>query len=276
VPGDRIVIKQGTSKRSLTVLRLKLGLIDRVGDRVQGKATAGRTVRLRVDRCALGEGFNPDGCADALTLTVVAGSGGTYAFDTTGDVDLRGRDLVSVIVRTSAGDRFLAGRPVPVFFLRFGEATVHGLFGPGGPVEFELLEEPGGAVKGTVALPSLQPSDQFTDEGGEPVHVAAGDQVVGDFATDGKMVIPAMITDVLPGSDVITATCFANQPYRIDVSGGPDPDGGAASGVAGPGGAISDDVTEDGIDLGPGSAIELECMSRRGDSIEQDLTVGGG
>jgi hypothetical protein len=159
---------------------------------------------------------------------------------------------------------------VPVFFVsRLNQASIHGLFGPGGPVDFELREEPGGAVLATVALPSSDPSGFFENDTNDQVPVRPGNQVVGDFSTDGRMNVPAMITSINPTTDVVQATCFANRPYLFEVSTGTG--NGEVAGVAGPGGAIVRDLGDDGLDLDSVTVVELRCRTVRGDSITHEV-----
>ena len=143
-PGDRVRVTIGTDHRSVRVERLTLSRIDRVADIVAGAGPAGKRVRVVINRCLVGTGFNPDFCPLVLARRVPVGEHG-YALDTTGRLDLKGHDLVTVEFRAASGDRFEVFQAVPVFFVDdFAGPFVSGRMPTGAPVRFRLLATPGG------------------------------------------------------------------------------------------------------------------------------------
>jgi hypothetical protein len=269
-PGDQLTVAADGEARSITIERLAFVTIDRVADVVRVAAPAGRRVRVRVDRCLLSEGFSP-ACADALLRKVIA-TGGTAAIDTTGSLDLRGFDLVTAIMRNATGDRYLAFRAVPVFFVsEVGRPFIGGRMPPGPAVPFRLREVPRGAVLATTTLGDDDAPGRFQDAAGD-VPIMPGNAVVGDFARDAKMRVPAMITLVDPATDRVEATCFRNGAWAFNAFASGGRDGGELRGTAAADGSIVIE-TAGTIDLENGHDLRLRCMTGKGDAISHTLTV---
>lgn len=267
-PGDRIRIASGGQRRSVTAIGLTLARIDRAADAVKGRTAPGRRLKVLVHRCGLDQGFTLELCPVAATATFRSRTTGRYTADTTAAIDLRGRDLVEVVVRNATGDRFRDGAPVPVFFVDLGKPGIDGRFHGEAVVDFTLLDGAGGPVIGRAALPSAEPRADF-QQSGVPVPVQPGDQVVGDFSADGRMLVPAMITLVNIATDAVTATCFPNQPYLLRVNG---PTSASIPGTAGADGSISLDTTGT-VDLTTSHDLLLRCMSPRGDTIDHQFPI---
>ncbi len=266
-PGDRVRVTIGTDHRSVRVERLTLR-IDRVADTVTGAGPAGKRVRVVINRCLVGTGFNPDFCPRVLVRRVRVGKHG-YALDTTGGLNLKGHDLVTVAFRATSGDRFLVFHAVPVFFVDdFQKPFVSGRMPTGAPVRFRLLATPGGAE---IARTSVQGESlgTFKDLGVE-VPVRAGNQVVGAFAADARMTIPDMAATVDSTLDTYRSRCFPSQHFVLQIFGA---GGGEVRGITDSRGKVDIDVAAAGLDIAPGDSLRLRCIDARGDSIDASSTA---
>jgi hypothetical protein len=266
-PGDRVRVTIGTDHRSVRVERLTLR-IDRVADVVTGAGPAGKRVRVIINRCLVGTGFNPDFCPRVLARRVRVGEHG-YRLDTTGRLDLRGHDLVTVEFRVASGDRFKVFQAVPVFFIDdFQHPFVSGRMPTSAPVRFRLLATPGGQE---IARTSVRGESvgTFKDLGVE-VPVRAGNQVVGAFAADAKMKIPDMTATVDSTNDTYRSRCFPSRQFVLQIFGA---GGGEVRGVTDAHGKVDIDVAAAGLDMAPGDGLRLRCIDSRGDSIDASSTA---
>jgi hypothetical protein len=140
-----------------------------------------------------------------------------------------------------------------------------------------LRDGPGGPIVATADIGASGGClGQFRDGGG-PVDVEPGHHMAVEFASDATMAVPALITDVDLATDTVTATCFANQRYLLEVFSNGPKDGGQFKGKAGPGGAIvvdtSDQPLRAPVDIVSNHDLRLSCQDAKGDSIRVDLTT---
>jgi hypothetical protein len=265
-PGDRLTVRRGGERRTITLQRLEITGIDRVRDVITGRGTPGRSVAVRVNDCDLGSGFSPE-CPDALRRRLVIGARGTFRLDTTGDLNVRGSQHVDVLMKVG-GDRYRDRRDVPLFSLDIGSPFVSVIgFDVCSTVDGILLDAPGGTI-----IASSEPTAGCglrLRNGGVDVDIESGNQVILDFATDARMSVPAVFEDVDLASDVITGTCFPGQPFLLQVFG---PGGARFDGIAGPAGAIDVDTTGT-ADLTPANDYRLRCRTARGDIVREDVSA---
>ena len=266
VPGDRITVKVGSTSRTLSVPKLSLGKLDRVQDLITGAGPSGKEVRITVNRCPPSSSPGGD-CPDKLVLKRVV-QGGTFSVDVSHSLDLRGKDFVEVVARNASGDRFRVARSVPEFSVTLGHSFISGALPPGHTFHFELLDAPGGTVIATAAFQNGGGS-QFIGESGE-VFLGIGNQVRSTFASDAKLTVPKMIDTISVANDTVSGHCFAGQPYDVDVFG---PLPGHRSGIAGPGGAFSRDMSTVGAVISSGTQVRLVCMSAAGDTVKHDAVA---
>jgi hypothetical protein len=266
VAGMKVRIQTSGYTRTITVPAFSVRT-DRNGDVVSGLAPAGKSISVTVNRYATGT-YGP---GPTIAKTVTATASGTFSVDVTADGGFRGGDYVYVVyTNTTTGDEFRHSGQVEYMRVVRGSPTAEGHLNPG-VTELELRTS-AGAVRGRAYLApggsETYATGMFRTGAGTAVYPRAGDKVVGDFASDATLTVPAITVTADPGSDVVTLTCpgMTGQGAYISVRKADYSDSAYRSGTTNASGVRTWDVTAD-IDLAAGDVLYGKCRFDSGDEI---------
>ena len=210
---DRLRVVAGSHDRTIVVPRVEPE-IDRVQDVVEGFAPANSPVQMGiVHRKSFKE-------TAEFSFETTADGSGAYSFDTTGDVNLRGGDFVTVITQ-NGNDLFGAIVLAPHVNVLHANNVAVGTANNGTDLILELRDEHG-ALKAEVtagASPlffgiSLFQVSLFDDDG-SAVYPIGGDRLSATLADDADLEIPRSYLTGSPSTDVVSGRCMPNAPYAL-------------------------------------------------------------
>ncbi|MEO7118560.1 MAG: hypothetical protein ABIZ34_06280 [Candidatus Limnocylindrales bacterium] len=268
-PGRTLRVTDGVDARTLVIPNVTLRL-DRETDVASGKAPAGSQVRLKAFDCPPGARFDPD-CPRVANRLRSADSQGRYSTDFTSSFDARGADYVELRWKNSFEDLVILENRFPHMRVFLDADVVGGSVKPGQAATLTLRDSPGGTVIGSDEVVGNAVNGNFNGDVGAAV--APGTRIVGSFATDAKLNIPADVSIGWDdGTDTITVHCVPNQGLRLDWF---------FSAVT-PKYVVADSTGEATVVLQPGdldtsvgNRIEMTCASAAGDLIETSLEIAG-
>jgi hypothetical protein len=183
---------------------------------VEGFAPANSPVQLHVShRKTFKESV------EAVFETTANGSG-EYSFDTTGDVNLRGGDQVTVIT-AEGNDLFGAQVIAPHVNVLHANNVAYGTANNGTDLVLELHDEldnlkadvTAGASPLFFGISLFQVS-LFDDDGGAAYPIG-GDRLTATLADDADLQIPDSYLNGTPATDVVSGRCMPNAPYVLQA-----------------------------------------------------------
>lgn len=210
---DRLRVVAGNQDRTIVVPRVEPE-VDRVQDLIEGFAPPNSPVQIGIShRKTLKES------QDFFFETTADGSG-NYSYDTTGEVNLRGGDFVTVIT-DNGNDLFGAIVLAPHINVLHANNVAYGTANNGTDLVLELFDEHG-ALKADVtagASPlffgiSLFQVSLFDDDGAA-VYPVGGDRLTATLADDADIEIPRSYLTGAPSTDVVSGRCMPNASYAL-------------------------------------------------------------
>jgi len=215
VPTDKVKVSAGGEQRTVTVPRLSIRA-NRVTDVFFGKAPANALLSLSFAHYPT---LDPSSYTYHNAL-VTASGGGDWSLDVTVLANMSGSDNASVFYENASGDQFQASATVPYMSVRRGSPALAGDLNVGTTATFELRKS-NNDLRATAsaswysAYGGIQTF--FSDSSGNFVPVRATNKVIGSFATDALITIPAIAFTADVSSDQATGACLPNAPFSLYI-----------------------------------------------------------
>ena len=211
--GDQLRVVVGGSERTI-VVRNADPKIERVADIISGKVAPLAELTIAV--------YHGPFMAFSDTeyqFNILADDTGRFRIDTSTVVNLRGRDPVVVVAKVGP-DEFVATRETP--FLHFSHANnfLTGSANLGTKVNVRLLDAEGhlkGLSSGLVVYNTF--TRALWTDGDAPAYPERGDELVGNWAQDARLQVPASALRGLPAEDRVIGRCMADAPYWLEIAG---------------------------------------------------------
>ena len=254
---DRLRLNIGNQSRLIRIPRLEPE-IDRVDNTISGWARPHSVVFAEIVHAKT---FRK---TTSHTLAVQADAEGRYVFDTTGEVNLRGGDSVTVF-GPDGDDTFGALVIAPHVNILHANNVMTGTANNGTDLVFVLTDRNGNikadVTAGTSQLffgISLFVVNMFKDSGAAAYPVN-GDVLASSLADDAVLEIPNGSVTGNPATDVVTGHCMRNAPFMLIV------DSEIFYGRTNSSGNLTRDVGNR-LNLRRGDPLQLMCMYKSGDT----------
>ncbi len=268
--GDKVSLADFETGQALkfTVPRVTM-TVNRVSDVVSGTAPAG--MKLAVE-AADSQGILFGDQPYDLTKHVVAASDGTWSHDFGADgINLIFGSQLEVRASLKGGDALVyRDMYVPGVQITLGSSEFEGFIAPYRHIGIKLTQggnkvATGDAVGGDTGYGF---DGRFVDAQGELYQVAGGEWFSAPaLGSDASWRIPAIDGTANVKSDVVTGTCFPNNPYVVEA--------GVFAfdfGTSDSNGQFSVDLTDSG-GIAHGDAVLIACLSSGGDAVIQQFTA---
>lgn len=268
--GDKVSLHDFETGQTLdfTIPRVTM-TVNRVTDVVSGTAPAG--MKLAVE-AADSQGILFGDQPYDLTKHVTAASNGTWSHDFgSNGINLIGGAQLEVRESLKSGNVLIyRDMYVPGVQITLGSSEFFGFIAPYKHIGIKL--DQGGnrvATGDAVGADGNSGFDgRFIDAQGELYRVAGGEMFHAPaLGPDASWRIPEIDGTANASSDVVTGTCFANDPWVVEA--GPF---AFDFGTSDSNGQFSTDLTDSG-GIAHGDAVLIACLSSGGDVVVQNLTV---
>lgn len=254
---DKLAVTAGNQSRTIVIPRLEPE-IDRVQDVIEGFAPPHAPVLVLMShRQTLNK-------SKSFTFEATADGSGHYSVDTTGEVNLRGGDAVTVIT-TNGNDQFGALVIAPFISVAHAQNIAAGTVNNGTDLVIELRDSHGslkadvtaGSAAAFFGISLFQVS--LYDEGGSAAYPVAGDHVIATLASDADLLMPSGYLNGDPATDVVSGRCMANAPYALQARFR------TFYGKTDSSGRVTRDLTGK-MNLKRGDDLQLTCLYPTGDT----------
>ena len=213
IVGSFVQAVTGMTSRTFKVPRLSVKAL-RGPDLLTGKAPAGTTLSIQFTHWPT---LNYASTVYFSTTATADGSG-NWSKDVTSQVNLTGYDTVYVYFSTATNDSVSVGGQVPYMLAKRSSSELQVGLNNGTSATFELRSA-ANALRGTASAAwsptccSLRAA--FVDSLGDAVDVRATNKVIGSFAGDAVITIPAITITANASTDQATGFCMPNAPYSL-------------------------------------------------------------
>ena len=268
--GDKIRLLDFETGQTLnfTIPRVTM-TVNRVTDVVSGTAPAG--MKLTVE-AADSQGILFGDQPYDLIKHVTTSSGGTWShnFGSNG-INLIGGAQLEVRESLKSGNVLIyRDMYVPGVQITLGSSEFFGFIAPYKHIGIKLDQGGNRVATGDAVGADVSSGfdGRFVDAQGELYRVAGGEMFHAPaLGSDASWRIPEINGTANAQSDVVTGTCFANDPFVVEAGLF-----AFASGTSDSNGNFSSDLTDTG-GIAHGDAVLIACLSSGGDVVVQNLTV---
>jgi hypothetical protein len=256
---DRLRVRSGGQGRTFRIPDIQ-PFVDRVTDKVSGRAPAGTKVSLSLEDVV------------PVQRTAVARPDGRYQVDFTSARDISAGDAI-LAQWAHGGDAVNALQVTPFIIFKVFDDALDGSANRGADVSIELLAADGRHRGDAHAEPGKygQFESTFRNEDGAPIYPSPGDRILApEIASDLDLLVPSMPLHADAAADVVRAGCMPGARYflLIESSG----DVAELRGRADDDGHIERSVGRS-IDIRPDTFVLLQCRYETGDAIQRWLRV---
>ena len=250
--GDRLRIDVGSKTRFVVVPNLE-PQIDRMADKVSGRAAPGKAVDIAITHY---NGFRE---GSLRTYTTTGNGKGRFSVDTTNDFDLTGFDLVQIVTQ-SGNDLFGSIAEVPGVIVSHASNVVEGAVNPGTNVHLRLTNSRGDVRAQATAGPFG--FGRFIVEmyksNGTAAYPTARDRLTASVAADAVLQMPVSQLRGSAAEDRVSGRCPPNAKFQLLVRNS------VYYGKADSNGAFVRNVKSK-LDLKRGDELQLLCRFASGD-----------
>jgi hypothetical protein len=267
--GDKVSLFDFETHQALkfTIPRVTM-TVNRVSDVVSGTAPAG--MKLAVE-AADSQGILFGDQPYDLIKHVVAAGDGTWSHDFGSDgINLIGGAQLEVRESLKGGNVLIyRDMNVPGVQIMLGSSEFIGYIAPYKHIGIKLTQGGNKVATGDAVGDQTSGFDgRFVDAQGELYRVAGGEWFGAPaLGSDASWQIPVIGGTANVQSDVVTGTCFANNPYVVEA--GPI---AFAFGTSASNGSFSVDLTDFG-GIAHGDGVLIACLSSGGDAVIQQFTA---
>jgi hypothetical protein len=269
--GDSITVKvQETHQlRTVTVPQLSVR-VDRDADTVYGYGPANETLSVNV------WDFQQIVSEYDITENVTTSSTGHYGIDFSNQADLVGDAVAIVTWASPEGDLFDITGGAPFISVKYASANFTGETNRGDRLKVTLKDSNGDVIAkgnevGFECCQGVYDGNFYRDRNHE-YEVVGGEQVIGPaLGSDTGWVVPEVEGKVILSTDVVTGTCFPNQPLFVEsfnFSG----DYGVMDGRADADGKFSLDMSS-AINIKGLYVVDITCLAPTGDRVFHEFVT---